>query len=134
VKALRPAAATSILFGAVEVDAPALARAIDADYVHPCWERRGAAPHSHLTADWLGAARAARLGVICWHEERPEEIAALQQRDVDGICSNAPDRLRGPAPAARQAAKGGEATHSEADDKLQLWQNGKLTMHQEENR
>jgi glycerophosphoryl diester phosphodiesterase len=132
VKALRPAAATSILFGALPVDAPALARAIGADYVHPCWERHGEAPHRHLTADWLAAARAARLGVIAWHEERPAEIAALQQRDVDGICSNTPERL-GPAAPGRPMMKGGEVPHSDADREAQLWHGSTLNMHQEEN-
>jgi glycerophosphoryl diester phosphodiesterase len=33
------------------------------------------------------------LGIILWHEERPEEIAALRQIGVDGVCSNAPDLL-----------------------------------------
>jgi len=37
--------------------------------------------------------RQAGLGVILWHEERPEEIAALRRVGVDGICSNAPELL-----------------------------------------
>jgi glycerophosphoryl diester phosphodiesterase len=37
--------------------------------------------------------RAAGLGIIAWHEERPAEIAALRALGVDGICSNAPDLL-----------------------------------------
>jgi len=37
--------------------------------------------------------RAARLGIVLWHEERPDELSALCTLDVDGICSNAPDLL-----------------------------------------
>ncbi len=109
VKALAPAAATSILFSSTHLDAVGLARSVQADYIHPCWERAAAEPHTLLTPEWLDRARAARLGVICWHEERPAEIAALRRLDVDGICSNTPERLQ-PEPAvatARALAKGG---------------------------
>jgi glycerophosphoryl diester phosphodiesterase len=34
------------------------------------------------------------MGIICWHEERPDEIAALRRVGVDGICSDAPELLR----------------------------------------
>jgi glycerophosphoryl diester phosphodiesterase len=94
VKALAPEATTSILFRSPEEDAVALAQSIQADYIHPCWEGQGPEPRKLLTREWLERVRAARLGVICWHEERPAEIAALRQLDVDGICSNTPERLR----------------------------------------
>jgi glycerophosphoryl diester phosphodiesterase len=70
-----------------------LARALQADYVHPCWEHEPE-PHRLLTADWLAQVRAAGLGVICWHEERPAEIAALKALGVTGICSDNPELLR----------------------------------------
>jgi glycerophosphoryl diester phosphodiesterase len=92
VKALQPDAITSILFSSVHVEPVGLAGALRADYVHPCWERLDA-PHTFLTDDWLDNVRAAGLGVICWHEERPDEIAALQQLGVSGICSDQPDLL-----------------------------------------
>jgi len=44
--------------------------------------------------EWIQRVREARLGIICWHEERPFEIAALQQLGVDGICSDAPELLK----------------------------------------
>lgn len=93
VKALDPEIVTSVLFGAVAIDPVALARAAGATYVHPAWEQRAAEPHRLLTPDWIGRVRAAGLGLICWHEERPAEIAALRRLGVDGICSNAPDLL-----------------------------------------
>jgi glycerophosphoryl diester phosphodiesterase len=92
-RALEPKLTTSILFGAVALDPVALAQAIGATYVHPAWENQAPAPHTLLTPDWIGRVRAAGLGLICWHEERPAEIAALKGLGVDGICSDAPDLL-----------------------------------------
>lgn len=83
---------TSILFNSPHVDPVALAQAVGANYVHPCWERFDH-PASLLTPEWMARVREVGLGVICWHEERPDEIAALRQVGVDGICSDAPDLL-----------------------------------------
>lgn len=94
IKSARPDARTSILFNAVEIDAVQLARAIKADYVHPCWENRAEQPHRLLTPEWIAAVRAAKLGIVCWHEERPAEIAALKALGVDAICSDKPDLIK----------------------------------------
>lgn len=83
---------TAILFASTHVDPVQIGRAVSADFVHPCWERFPA-PHTLLTSEWMGAVRAASLGVMCWHEERPEEIKALAALGVDGICSDTPDVL-----------------------------------------
>ena len=93
IKAHRPKAVTSILFSSVHVDPVALARSINADYVHPCWENRAPQPHKLLTHSWIEQVRQADLGIVCWHEERPEEIAALWNLGVDAICSDTPERL-----------------------------------------
>lgn len=92
VKALRPDAPTSILFASTHVDPVALAASVGADFVHPCWERFES-PSSLLTAEWIERVRASELGIICWHEERPEEIAALNALGVEGICSDQPELL-----------------------------------------
>ncbi len=87
--------AGSILFGAKAIDGPRavqLARACAAAYVHPCWES-DLHPSALLTPEWLGAVRSAGLGVITWHEERPDEIAELKRLGVDGICSDRPELL-----------------------------------------
>jgi hypothetical protein len=34
--------------------------------------------------------------VISWSEQRPEQIAALQQLGLDAICSDAPELLKLP--------------------------------------
>ncbi len=87
-----PRMATSILFGSPHLDAVQLAQSIGATYVHPCWERYPN-PSALLTPQWIARVREAGLGIICWHEERPEQIAALRQLGVDGICSDAPELL-----------------------------------------
>ena len=94
VAALDPDLPTAILFTSRAVDPVALARAVRARAVHPCWEWLAVEPHRLLTPEWLQPVRDAGLGIISWHEERPSEIAALQRLGVDGICSNAPDLLR----------------------------------------
>ncbi|MBN1581250.1 MAG: glycerophosphodiester phosphodiesterase [Anaerolineae bacterium] len=92
IKSLASQTPTSILFSSSHLDAVMLAQSIGADYVHPCWERFDH-PSSLLTTEWLENVRKAALGIICWHEERPEEIASLRQAGVDGICSDAPELL-----------------------------------------
>jgi len=79
----------AVLFAGFEVDPPALARSCGARYVHPCWERHPA-PHQLLTPEWLARVRAAGLAVVCWHEERPDVLAALFGLGVAAICT---DRL-----------------------------------------
>jgi glycerophosphoryl diester phosphodiesterase len=92
IKAAAPDAVTSILFSSTHVDSVALAASIKADYVHPCWERFES-PSSLLNDGWMEQVRSANLGVVCWHEERPQEIAALKKLGVDGICSDQPELL-----------------------------------------
>ncbi|MBN1815385.1 MAG: hypothetical protein JXA14_26370 [Anaerolineae bacterium] len=92
VKMVAPAIATSILFDSPNLEPVALARSMRANYVHPCWGRLPN-PSALLTSEWVAHMREADLGIICWHEERPEEIAALRQAGVDGICSAAPELL-----------------------------------------
>jgi glycerophosphoryl diester phosphodiesterase len=93
VRALAPEATTAVLFGSPAIDPLALAAACGAGYVHPCWERRAARPDELLTAAWVARVREAGLGIITWHEERPEVIAGLRRRGVDGICSDRPELL-----------------------------------------
>lgn len=92
-KAHIPTAKTSILFGSTHIDPVRLAQAVGADFVHPCWENAAPQPHQLLTPEWMESVREHELGIICWHEERPEEISALRELGVDGICSDRPDLL-----------------------------------------
>lgn len=82
----------SVLFRSVDEDPIGLAERTGAQFVHPCWES-DARPDRHLTEAWLARVRQRGLGVICWHEERPEVIRALLDLGVDGICSDEPALL-----------------------------------------
>ena len=94
VKWLAPEIRTSLLFKEVDWRRMiAWAQSIGADYVHPCWESQAPEPHCLLTPEMLRAVRGAGLGIMLWHEERPEELRELIRLDVDGICTNAPDVL-----------------------------------------
>ncbi len=92
---LAPEIATSLLVGPVYSAAEliAMCRAAGADYVHLCWENRTPQPHKLLTPELLRDLRAAGLGIVLWHEERPAELAVLRTLDIDAICSNTPDQL-----------------------------------------
>jgi glycerophosphoryl diester phosphodiesterase len=92
IKASTPTAITSILFASAHLDPVSLAASVKADYVHPCWERFET-PSSLLTDEWIAWVRGAGLGIVCWHEERPHVIAALNNLGVDGICSDQPELL-----------------------------------------
>jgi glycerophosphoryl diester phosphodiesterase len=94
VRASDPEIPTSVLFGSAHVDPVALAAAAGARYVHPCWEHHAPEPHRLITPGWLASVRAAGLGIVSWHEERPDELAALARLGVDAICTNAPDLMR----------------------------------------
>jgi glycerophosphoryl diester phosphodiesterase len=93
VKDIEPRLMTAILYSAPSVDAVKLAQSVKATFVHPCWERFPN-PSTLLTPEWVARVRGANLGIVCWPEERPEEIAALRQIGVDAICSDAPELLR----------------------------------------
>jgi glycerophosphoryl diester phosphodiesterase len=95
VKFLEPAIRTSILVRAADRHAGFLdwAHAVDADFVHPCWEHASATPNELLPPEQIAEIRGHGLGIILWHEERPSELRELVKLDVDGICTNTPDVL-----------------------------------------
>jgi glycerophosphoryl diester phosphodiesterase len=95
VKFLEPAIRTSVLIatGDQRADYVQWALAIEADYVHPCWESASPTPHKLLTPDLIANIRGHGLGIILWHEEQPEELRELAKLDIDGICTNTPDVL-----------------------------------------
>jgi glycerophosphoryl diester phosphodiesterase len=91
--------------GAPEIPRSVLVRALDRSallrlgselatrYLHPCWERAGAAPHRLLDTEFLEAVRRAGNGLITWQEDREEELEQLVRLRPAGICTNAPARL-----------------------------------------
>jgi glycerophosphoryl diester phosphodiesterase len=95
VKFLAPVIRTSVLIRPADRKADFLewALAVEADYVHPCWERASPTPHKLLTPEIVTNIRQRGLGIILWHEERPAELGQLVKLDIDGICTNTPDIL-----------------------------------------
>jgi glycerophosphoryl diester phosphodiesterase len=82
----------AVLFRSRDEDPVRLARAAQAHFLHPCWED-AERPDRLLTPTWLNTVRRQGLGVVCWHEERPDVLAALRDLGVDGICTDDPEIL-----------------------------------------
>lgn len=97
VEAARAAASdipTSLLVHAAVTDPVGDTLAAGAAYVHLCWEKRSPNPANDVTPALLASCRAAGLGVILWHEERPAVIERLRGLAVDGVCGNRPELLQ----------------------------------------
>lgn len=94
-KFLEPALRTSVLVSWRDRQADFVdwALAVDADYVHLCWEHGSPTTHQLLSEDLITSIRRQGLELVLWHEERPEELVELVQLDVFGICTNTPDVL-----------------------------------------
>jgi glycerophosphoryl diester phosphodiesterase len=90
--AAAPGVPRAVLFRPVDTDPIELARTAHADFVHPCWDDENR-PDKLLAGPWLDRVRGHGLGVICWHEERPDVLAALLALGVDGICTDDPALL-----------------------------------------
>jgi glycerophosphoryl diester phosphodiesterase len=82
----------AVLFPSTLEEPVQLARAVSAHFVHPCWEAQPR-PDRMLAGAWLDRIRSHQLGVICWHEERPDVLEGLYQLGVDGICTDTPGLL-----------------------------------------
>jgi glycerophosphoryl diester phosphodiesterase len=94
-RARAPEIPTSLLVRATVADPVGEATAARAAYVHLCWEKRSANPADDVTPELLARCRAAGLGVVLWHEERPAVIQRLRGLPVDAVCGNRPELLRG---------------------------------------
>lgn len=95
VKFLAPTVRTSVLIRRDDrqKDFVEWTLAVEADYVHLCWEKASPTPHKLLTPELISDIRQRGLGVVLWHEERPAELHELVKFDVDGICTDTPDVL-----------------------------------------
>jgi glycerophosphoryl diester phosphodiesterase len=82
----------AVLIRSTTGDPVEIARHAQADFVHPCWEHESR-PDQILARSWLDPLRQRGIGVICWHEERPDIVTALYELGVDGICSDQPELL-----------------------------------------
>ena len=93
VKAQVPKAATSLLVRELDDPVGKAVRA-GADYVHLCWERLSD-PVARVSTTLIQEAKAAGLGVILWHEERPSVLKRIGRLfGVYGVCTDVPDRAR----------------------------------------
>jgi glycerophosphoryl diester phosphodiesterase len=95
-KSRLPSIRTSLMMGSVVTpeDLVRLAKAYNADGVHPCWEARSPHPHRLLDAIAVKLLHDAGLKIILWHEERESELRALVALRPDAICTNVPTMLR----------------------------------------
>ncbi|WP_207903931.1 glycerophosphodiester phosphodiesterase [Martelella mediterranea] len=66
-----------------------------AGIVHLCWEKASPRPQELVTPELLSRAEAENIGIVLWHEERPEVLDALVRLPVLGICSNQPELIGG---------------------------------------
>jgi glycerophosphoryl diester phosphodiesterase len=82
----------AVLIRSTTDDPVEIARHAQADFVHPCWEHESRPDHV-LAGSWLDPLRQSDIGVVCWHEERPDVVTALYELGVDGICSDQPELL-----------------------------------------
>lgn len=70
------------------------AEATDADMIHLCWENAGnGRPQGLVTPELLDEATARDLGIVLWHEERPEVLSEIIRLPVLGVCSNEPEQM-----------------------------------------
>ncbi|MGB8980619.1 MAG: glycerophosphodiester phosphodiesterase family protein [Anaerolineales bacterium] len=94
-KFLEPALRTSVLVGWRDHQADFIewAVAVEADYIHLCWESGSPQPHQLLSQELLASIRRRGMGIVLWHEERADELVELAKLDVYGICTNTPDVL-----------------------------------------
>lgn len=64
-----------------------------ADIIHLCWERSGERPQDLVTDALLAKASKLDLGIVLWHEERPEVLKEIVSLPVLGICTNQPELM-----------------------------------------
>jgi len=71
-----------------------LARKYGGDIIHPCWEKRHPHPHTLLSGEDIAYMNSEGFEVVCWHEERREELEQLVVRGFWGITTNNPELLK----------------------------------------
>ncbi|RVV99189.1 hypothetical protein EKE94_00380 [Mesobaculum littorinae] len=73
----------------------ARAAATGADIIHLCWERAAPRPQDLVTPDLMSEATRRGLGIVLWHEERPEVLHDLLRLPVLGVCTDQPELIGG---------------------------------------
>jgi glycerophosphoryl diester phosphodiesterase len=90
VQTLKDAGSTYPVAGLVPMGADLHEHAPDADIIHLCWEHLPR-PQDTLTPALFDRAFADGKGVVLWHEEDPDRMAAIRTKPVTGICSDMPE-------------------------------------------
>lgn len=87
---------TALLFRDVlpPEDMVSLARKYNGDIIHPCWESKHPFPHTLISSQDIKYMKAEGFKVVCWHEERKEELKHLVKKGFWGITTNNPLRLK----------------------------------------
>jgi glycerophosphoryl diester phosphodiesterase len=87
---------TALLFRSVlpTEDMVLLARKFGGDIIHPCWENRHPYPHTLLAEEDITFMNSEGFEVVCWHEERREELERLATLGFWGITTDDPILLK----------------------------------------
>lgn len=81
---------TSLLFHDPGIDVHSLARGLDLDLVHPCYDVFGPGALDLFTPAWVAAARATGVGIVTWNTLDADVAAEVFARGADGVCSDDP--------------------------------------------
>ncbi len=81
---------TSLLFHDPGIDVHSLARGLDLDFVHPCYDVFGPGALGPFTPEWVAAVRAVGVGIVAWNTLEVEVAAEVFARGADGVCSDDP--------------------------------------------
>ncbi|HEX7135582.1 MAG TPA: hypothetical protein VF228_23600, partial [Iamia sp.] len=81
---------SSLLFHDPGIDVHSLARGLDLDFVHPCYDVFGDGALGPFTPEWVAAVRAVGVGVVGWNTLEVAVAAEVFGRGADGVCSDDP--------------------------------------------
>lgn len=84
---------SSLLFHDPGIDVHSLARGLDLDFVHPCYDVFGPGGLDLLTPAWVAAVRAIGVGIVAWNTLDVAVAAEVFARGADGVCSDDPGVL-----------------------------------------
>lgn len=81
---------SSLLFHDPGIDVHSLARGLELDFVHPCYDVFGPAALDPFTPAWVAAVQAVGVGIVAWNTLDVEVAAEVFARGADGVCSDDP--------------------------------------------
>jgi len=74
-------------------DMVSFAKKYHGDIIHPCWEKKHPYPSTLITSEDIKFMNSEGFEVVCWHEEREEELKELVKKGFWGITTNDPEAL-----------------------------------------